>query len=247
MSSTTPNSAPLSIAQLTQVLSDSAAYPSSELVDTLADYEAQACLFFTDKIIKGDEELLLAYYSSYAVALLLNDELPEARYLACYRFPPSLTDKSHVLTNKDYRLSETKHLLSAVKDLLRAVWSRDYPLVYHVLQHAKWLDIQRTLIERYLVHFRKSHFQLLSRAYRSIPPTLAAKYIGLEIDANAVDEAPSTQLEQLTTRGWKWHAPNGLLLPTPVAALEKPRGDTAGPGGGDPMARLVGLVGFLGE
>jgi hypothetical protein len=53
-------------------------------------------------------------------------------------------------------------------------------------------------------------------------------------------------VKQLTSRGWKWDAPNGLLLPVKLENTDK-GGAARWGSNGDTMGRLVGLVGFLGE
>jgi len=60
------------------------------------------------------------------------------------------------------------------------------------------------------------------------------------------ESSDASAVKQLTSRGWKWDATKGLLLP--VEPQKTPGGGTVRWGSdGDSMGRLVGLVGFLGE
>ena len=100
--------------------------------------------------------------------------------------------------------------------------------------------------------FRENTFHLLSRAYTSLPPSLANAYLGLtpqagESSVNGMDaSSDASVVEQLTSRGWKWDATNGLLLPAEPEKISK-GGPARWRSNGDSMGRLVGLVGFLGE
>ena len=59
----------------TTLLAPSSALPSSILVEILADYEAQACLLFTNEAVTGEVEVVRTFYSSYLIALLMVDDL----------------------------------------------------------------------------------------------------------------------------------------------------------------------------
>lgn len=68
-------------------------------------------------------------------ALTNTPDSNEARFLI-QRFPPTLADTNQVLVN--------------TKRLLRAVWSREYTLIYQVLEEHQWPDVLKPLIGRYL-------------------------------------------------------------------------------------------------
>ncbi|KAH0564792.1 hypothetical protein GP486_001821 [Trichoglossum hirsutum] len=233
------------------------------LVELLADIEPEVALQFTEAEVTGDLALLSQYYSSYLLALIITGDLyvkvyaeirntesfkshqllivlfyrNEARFLT-HRFPPTLSD--------------TDEVLISCKNLLRAVWSKQNPLVYQILEGSPWPDPIRPLVRSYLENFRENSFNLLSRAYTSLPPSLANQYLGLTPQkgdnlANGIDaSSDALVVKQLTSRGWKWDAPSGLLLPFKPENTAK--GDAAPWGSsGDTMGRLVGLVGFLSE
>ncbi|KAI9798878.1 MAG: hypothetical protein M1833_004381 [Piccolia ochrophora] len=229
--------------------------PASSLTDILSEHESSACLLFTSTETTGDADLLRLFYAGYLIALLLIDEQDEARYLT-HRFPPTL--------------SASDPTLHSAAALLRAVWSNEYTPVYATVQYAEWPDALRPLLVRYLEHFRTRTFHLLSRAYTSIPPSLAATYLGLRTPpppstgipqqtSTSTSTSPSPSdpsdqavVENLVRRGWRWDAEKGVLLPRPVVAAERTGGGDGGAGKQRAdveagMGRLVQLVGVLGE
>ena len=144
----------LSITQLSTLAAASpTTLSATELVDSLADYEAEVTLLVTSSSTGADVELISSFYASYLIALLLVDDLlvswsilmldpltnmktrNEARFLTT-RFPSQISD--------------THHTLLKAKRLLRATHSQDYTSVYQILQRTQWPDLLKPLAARYL-------------------------------------------------------------------------------------------------
>ncbi|KAI5789113.1 COP9 signalosome [Geopyxis carbonaria] len=135
---------------------------SSELEPTIL-IEAFAGLEATAQTDPTVTELLPAFYSSYLLLLFLDEDLAEARFLV-QRIP------THVLID---------HILTNGIDLLRALCSRSYPSVYQFLLNSVWPSTIIPLRNRFLKQFQKRTSSLLTTAYTSISPQLAAEYMGL--------------------------------------------------------------------
>ncbi|KAI9843246.1 MAG: hypothetical protein M1837_006535 [Sclerophora amabilis] len=217
----------LSIKQLAELYaSPSSVVPDIDLVEALSEYEADACVLFTDTTVTGDADVLRLFYSGYVFALLLINELNEARFLT-HRFPPSLKKSDQTLNRST--------------NLVRALWSKDYNSIYQTLTTPGWPEELRPLVDRYIAYFRFSTFNLLGRAYTSLPPSLGAMYLGL-------DGTDDEVTEQFISRGWSFDTAKRTLCPPPV--IEEPKSSAATRGTasrGDSAASLVDLVGFLGE
>ncbi|RDB21421.1 COP9 signalosome complex subunit 8 [Hypsizygus marmoreus] len=112
------------------------------------------------------------------LAYLIIDDLPPARY-ALTRLPEGLTSNS---------------LAKALIDLLASTWDRKHANVYSraeslfILVHQpgfyndKLASVITGLIEVFVESFRQRTFALLSKAYTSLPLSLAETYIGLKAD-----------------------------------------------------------------
>lgn len=98
------------------------------------------------------------------------------------------------------------------------------------------------LATRFLEHFRRKTFILLSRAYTTISPKAAANYLGL------VDGEEATMVTRAVAEGWEFDEPTGMLRPVLVdddADLEDL--DVVVDGKDGRIARLTGLVTHLTE
>ncbi|KAI9761925.1 MAG: oligosaccharyl transferase stt3 subunit [Chaenotheca gracillima] len=217
---------PLSTTQLSQMYATSDSKNSIGLVDTLAEYESDATILSLDRALSTHQEIFSLFYTGYLFALLLIDDLNEARFLT-HRLPRILADQVPAIRDSI--------------DVLHAVWSRDYVLIYSSLKKSSWPVELQPLVDRYLEHFRLSTFQLLSKAYTTLPPSLAAAYLGLE-------GSDSQIAEQLTARGWRIDETGTVLRPclTDALAASTARRQIMS-GGSRDTATLVDLIGFLGE
>ncbi|KAK6337986.1 hypothetical protein TWF696_001458 [Orbilia brochopaga] len=215
---------PLTTTLLSSVLADaspSAASPPDALVDALASLEPRAGITTVDA---STTEALSAYYSSYILALLLANDISEARHLA------------HRI---DSTLLAGDAAVQAATSVLAAVSSKDYVTFHDTMQTAPWGDVATVIASRLLQSHRTQTIQLLSTAYTSLPPSLAARYLGTTDEprtvAMLVDDNPSL--------GWSFDADNGVLR------INKSRG--AGRTGrlakDGEIGRLAGLGGFLSD
>ncbi|KAI9831917.1 MAG: hypothetical protein M1819_004639 [Sarea resinae] len=215
--------------------------PADQVLDIFEAYEAQVALQYSDTAVSGDPVLLSAFFASYQLALMLCDELEEARFLT-HRSPPTLQDTDETLVN--------------AKNLLRAVYNDEHTLVYSILRRTSWPEPLQPLISRYFDHFRGATLKNISSLYSSISPIDAARYLGFSFSQNDSEAAtargdPSTQqemIELLVKQGWKWDSAQGLLYPKPVSeARIRPSDHLKAADYANDMSRLVGLVGFLAE
>ncbi|KAI0672903.1 hypothetical protein C8Q78DRAFT_969737 [Trametes maxima] len=142
------------------------------------------------------------------LAYLIVDELPQARH-ALTRLPENLT-----------LFDLSKGLLQ----LLAATSERKYPAIYRhaealhqfVLQPA-FLDaglgqILAGMITAFILAFRTKTFTLLSRAYTSIPLSLAQSYLGYP------PEQSQEVLNAASASNWKFDPNTQILAPTPQPA-----------------------------
>ncbi|KAL2000933.1 hypothetical protein VTN02DRAFT_2449 [Thermoascus thermophilus] len=213
---------PLSMDQLSQVLSSAPTYAA--LYDTLFQYESQACLLFTDTQLKGDPELLSAFYSSFLISHLLTDQINEARMLT-HRMPPTLVKDDPTLQNG--------------LALLRAVWQNNHAQVYKILRELPWPDVLKGIVQSYEAYFQEKTFKDVSRAYEAIRPATAAAYLGL--GPVSAEEPDPAVLNAFTARGWGWDEEAKLLRPKVVATPPDPAGPKS-----NGMSQIVGLIGNYG-
>lgn len=126
---------------------------ATELVDRLADYEADVTLLFTSNSTGTDVELISNFYASYLIALLLVDDLLVSLPIPLLELLTSVTTRNEArfLTQRfPSQISDTHHTLLKAKRLLQATWSKDYTSVYQILQQTQWPDLLKPLADRYL-------------------------------------------------------------------------------------------------
>jgi len=140
-------------------LASSSLAPSS-IVEILADLESTACL---TQLNSGTSDLLSNFYSIYMIALFLCDDLNEARFLS-KRIPIQ-----HL---------QSDPLIISSYTLLRAVYTRNYQKIYTIFDSAPWSEEIYPLVVRFRDYFRHRTLVILSRAYTTISPALAAMYLG---------------------------------------------------------------------
>jgi len=166
-------------------LASSSLAPSS-IVEILADLESTACL---TQLNPSTSDLLSNFYSIYMIALFLCDDLNEARFLS-KRIPIQ-----HL---------QSDPLIISSYTLLRAVYTRNYQKIYTVFDSAPWSEEIYPLVVRFRDYFRHRTLVILSRAYTTISPALAAMYLGF-----TTEEKLS---EYVKPKGWE-PAEAGLLKP----------------------------------
>ncbi|KAJ6258686.1 hypothetical protein Dda_6735 [Drechslerella dactyloides] len=215
---------PLTTTLLSSLLADtapSAASPPESLVAALASLEPRAGITTVDA---STTDALSAYYSSYILALLLANDLSEARHLA-HRIDSSLLASDAAV--------------QAATSVLAAVRSKDYVAFHDTMQSAPWGDVATVIASRLLQTHRTQTLHLLTTAYTSLPPTLAARYLGTTDEprtiAMLVDDNPSL--------GWSFDADSGVLRVT-AGSDAVGRGRPAKEG---EIGRLAGLGGFLSD
>ncbi|KAI9702107.1 MAG: hypothetical protein M1836_001451 [Candelina mexicana] len=218
---------PLTMAQLTTLINASpSALPADMLADMLADYESEAAILS----LNAEQNLITGFYASYLIALLLVNNLEEARYLT-HRWPTRFNDKDRLLVSS--------------KSLLKAIWSNKYPLVHQILQETSWPAFIKPLIARFRDQFQSSILAELSLAYSSLRHDRVSTLLGLY--SNQGTNKPSVEiLEKLTESGWKWNDEKNLWF-TPSTKNEFGVANKESSLASDGMSGLVGLVGFLGE
>ena len=144
---------PLSMAQLSALAAASPTNLSAtELVDTLADYEADVTLLVIHDDAGADAELISNFYATYLMALLLVDDLSVTWSILLTALLTSITTRNEArfLTQRlPSQIADTDHTILNVKRLLRATWLSDYTSVHHILQRTQWPDLLKPLAERY--------------------------------------------------------------------------------------------------
>lgn len=143
---------------------------------------------------------------------------PEARALT-QRMPQSLLHQDPSLQN--------------CLTLLRAVWQTQHDQIYHILRGLPWPDMLRPLIQRYesmmpncqalwvsanvfpIGYFQHKTLVEVSKAYETIRPATAAKYLGL--DQQAAEQGDASIIQKFTGCGWTWDPETELLHPKPIA------------------------------
>ncbi|EWC44906.1 hypothetical protein DRE_00965 [Drechslerella stenobrocha 248] len=216
----------LSTALLADLLADtcpSAASAPDALITALADLEPRASITTVDA---STTEALSAYYSAYVLALLLANDITEARYL-CHRIDNSL-------------LAADAATLAATH-VLQALWSKDYLAFHETMQTAPWGDVATVLASRLLQSHRTQTIHLLTTAYTSLPPSLAQRYLGISDEPRAV----KMLVEEHPHLGWSFDADSGLL----VRATDAPAasGKTRRLAKQGELGRLAVLGGFLSD
>ncbi|RHZ51992.1 CSN8/PSMD8/EIF3K family protein [Aspergillus thermomutatus] len=186
---------PLSQKQLSAVLA--LARSSSELYETLSQYEGPAC--FLSMSNSEEAELLSLFYSSFFFSHLLLDDIYEARAMT-KRMPQDLAQNDASLQN--------------CLRLLRAVWQRKYEHVYKILRDLPWPEILEPTVRKYELHFQEKTLKEVSRAYEAIRPDAAANYLGL--DATAAKQGDPAIISKFTAYGWRWDEQTELLYPQPI-------------------------------
>ncbi|KAK2839170.1 hypothetical protein FQN49_006407 [Arthroderma sp. PD_2] len=196
------DSSPLTQEKLTEILST-----SSSPLETLIKLEGEVNLRFSNAHIASDTEFLSIYYSSYLVALLIENDVHEARMLL-RRAPISLV--------------ETDTLMRTLTSLLQAVWTRDHAAVYQVLKAAPWHTSTVPLVQSYVAHYRNKVIEDASLSYESIRlPTIESK-LGLERDSDVMqdtgDDVPSQLIRDLSAKGWTFDTASKMVYPAKPAA-----------------------------
>jgi hypothetical protein len=91
----------------------------------------------------------------------------------------------------------------------------------------------------------------LSLTFDTIPPEVAADFLGLKYVLTAHTTSPTSPanpdaiIEYLTKLGWKWDEKTGLLSPQTGAG--GPNGIAGEPVDKKDIDRLLGLIGFMAE
>ncbi|EAW15125.1 CSN8/PSMD8/EIF3K family protein [Aspergillus clavatus NRRL 1] len=189
------NLPPLSQEQLAAVFTS--ARTPSELYETLAQYEAQACLLSTPN--SKETELLSLFYSMFFFSHLLLDDIYEARAMT-KRMPQDLAHTDSSLQN--------------CLNLLRAVWQRKYEQVYTILRELPWPESLKPIVQRYDQHFQEKTLKEVSRVYEAIRPDAAANYLGL--DVAAAKQGDPAIIKKFTACGWAWDEKTMLFYPKPI-------------------------------
>ncbi|GFF73121.1 COP9 signalosome complex subunit 8 [Aspergillus udagawae] len=197
---------PLSQEQLSTVLAT--ARSSSELYETLSQYECPACFLSTSN--SEEAEILSLFYSSFFFSHLLLDDIYEARAMT-KRMPQDLAQNDATLQN--------------CLKLLRAVWQRKYEHVYKVLRDLPWPEMLEPTVRKYELHFQEKTLKEVSRAYEAIRPDAAANYLGL--DATAAKQGDPAIISKFTACGWRWDEQTGLLCPQPITTPSKTIGHSS--------------------
>ncbi|KAI5808164.1 COP9 signalosome [Peziza echinospora] len=227
-----------SVDHISSLLAD-VTIPSATLVNHFAALEAAA----NTPPAPDSPELFSLYYSAYIISLLLDDDVNEARFLS-KRIASNLPS-----TTTDADFSEYP-LIPPTYKLLQAVYTRSYSSIYTILLTTLWTPPIQPLVLRFLEHFRRKTFGLLSYAYTTITPSKAATYLGFQ------DDDEQLVVEKLTIEGWIWDEDQGLFRTVNRGEDEDDiRGGTSlsnvkGGGGGAPgkdgrIKRLTGLVTHL--
>ncbi|KAF3904582.1 hypothetical protein ABW21_db0203307 [Orbilia brochopaga] len=223
MGSKTPPLTPTLLSSILADASPSASTSSSPdaLVSALASLEPRAQITTVDA---STTEALSAYYSSYILALLLANDISEARHLA------------HRVDNA---LITNDAAVQAATSVLAAVGSRDYVTFHDTMQTAPWGDVATVIASRLLQAHRTQTIQLLSSAYTSLPPSLAARYLGTTDEPRTV----SMLVDDNPSLGWTFDADNGVLRVNKSRGVGR-TGRLAKDG---EIGRLAGLGGFLSD
>ncbi|EAS36851.3 COP9 signalosome complex subunit 8 [Coccidioides immitis RS] len=199
------STAPQTLEELSHVLTS--APSAAALLQALMDAEGEISLRFGETHVPSDTEFLRTYYSAYFYALLLRDEINEARMLM-QRIPQSLISADVVLQN--------------TLTLLRAVWNKKHATVYQVLRESAWPDMLQPLAETYVAYFRDKTLGELSITYGAIRPETAALYLGFNLSSaendamgDIPDSATSELIAALVEKGWEYDSDTKLLKPVP--------------------------------
>ncbi|KAF3482112.1 uncharacterized protein GIQ15_04871 [Arthroderma uncinatum] len=196
---------PLTQEKLSEILS-----ASTSPLETLIKLEGEVNLRFSNAHIASDTEFLSTYYSSYLIALLLEDDIHEARMLL-RRVPISLI--------------ETDTVVRVLPKLVQVVWARDHTAVYNLLKTSPWPKVTEPLVQSYEAHYRNQVIDDTSLSYESIRlPTIESK-LGLEGDSDAMqdtgDDVPSQLIQDLSAKGWTYDAVSKLAYPaTPATHVQ---------------------------
>ncbi|KAJ5458266.1 COP9 signalosomesubunit CSN8 [Penicillium sp. IBT 31633x] len=212
---------PLTTEQLSQLVASNA--PPSQLFAALSRYE-QAAYFMcagsgSSEIGGGDPVLLSLFYSSFFLAHLLTDQIPEAR-ASTKRMPQAL-------------LQQDPSLLNCLA-LLRAVWQTQHRQVYQILRERKWPGSLQPLVKRYESFFQDKTLIAVSRSYEAIRLATAANHLGL--DEQLAEREDPNVISNFTKCGWTWDPETKLLYPKPIVVL--PADNQSSNGIRDAMAML---------
>ncbi|KAK2740403.1 hypothetical protein FQN57_006143 [Myotisia sp. PD_48] len=150
---------------------------------------------FAETHLNSDTDFLTTYYCSYLLALLLDEDIQEARALLD-RVPSSLFDAST--------------LLQCCIKLVQAVWNRKYALVFEILKS------RAILAEK----FRDVTINQIALSYATIRLSSIIPSLGIEADSNSMedtDENVSSQvIKLLCAKDWGYDADTQLFRPKPV-------------------------------
>ncbi|KAH6918443.1 hypothetical protein BKA70DRAFT_1394094 [Coprinopsis sp. MPI-PUGE-AT-0042] len=161
-----------------------------------------------DNVTFGGEHLAtrLLIVVPLVLAYLIEDEVAPARY-ALERLPDSLS----------------KHqLIGMLETLAKVVQSRSHSKVYATASniadlvgrpdffHPELGNLVTQMCTRFVVAFRLRTFQLLSKAYSSLPVKLAQDYLGVPAD---------TIINEAVGQGWRYDPGTENLLPRSSAAV----------------------------
>ena len=176
-------------------------------------------------------------------SLTLNNR-NEARFLfkrISMHLTPSLTDQPPTPVSE----LTIYPLILPTFNLLRAVYTRSYSSIYHIILTTHWTPQLQPVATAFLEHFRCKTFKLLSYAYTTITPFQAAIYLGFE------NESEQLLLQKLIAEGWLWDGDQGLLKTVTkgdgkedLGRLVSVQGDTRS-GKDGRIERLTGLITHL--
>ncbi|EPS37275.1 hypothetical protein H072_9073 [Dactylellina haptotyla CBS 200.50] len=214
---------PLTSTLLASLVADSSS-SSPALLSALQTLEPRAQITTLDPT---SSDVLSTFYASYILALLLCDDLPEARALS-HRIDAQI-------------LHNDPAVISAYR-VLQALWSKDYITFHQTMQNAPWGEVTAILASQVLQKHRTSTLNLLSTAYTSLPPSLAQKYLGVSDEPRTV----KMLTEENPQSGFWFNATKGFLV-IPEGAkpgINARAGNKATEG---EIGRLAGLGGFLSD
>ncbi|KAF3933882.1 hypothetical protein ABW19_dt0203246 [Dactylella cylindrospora] len=221
---------PLTTTLLQSLIADSSSSGDdvTPLIAAFSTLEPRASITTIDP---SSSEALSTYYACYILALVLDDDLNEARHLT-YRIDSSLLRNDPVIIST-YRL-------------LQSLWQKDYVAFHQTIQNAPWGDVTTVLVSRVLQKHRTSTLRLLSTAYTALPPSLAQKYLGISDEGRTI----KILVEENSSLGWSFDAEQGVLTRTESDGIIGTGGSSKvkrGAAKEGEIARLAGLGGFLSD
>lgn len=172
-------------------------------MEILADLESTACL---TQLNSSTSDLLSNFYSIYMIALFLCDDLSVSSLAISdsLKLIGSRNEARFLSKRIPIQHLQSDPLIISSYTLLRAVYTRNYQKIYTVFDSAPWSEEIYPLVVRFRDYFRHRTLVILSRAYTTISPALAAMYLGF-----TTEEKLS---EYVKPKGWEY-AEVGLLKP----------------------------------